>query len=425
MITSPLPLQSLLLRSTITTLENRIRLAMFKGTTAEVDNEVVNPNTFTWTLQYKPLTSEERIVVLNFLASIGYSKYFYLDVGCDGQVTTYTSRVTPDSLSVTRIQGKYIIKFEAIEQIYGLPVTLTYSDPPVLTLPSSSAAAGTIIYVTIENYGPTFIYETSINEGWFEEMDELVEWTLPSIVADGTVATMTMCSTEPGKYKSSQGSVNVTIVAIEEDQGLVYADASMSDFVTLTDVLLSSNTLVSLEYDGSAESIPVVQDAGETDFKGLVHSVEGNEDFEVLWELSSIDTASTIDTLVTDTPIKTGDLLAIIRDDDTVTSFSARPVTGTGPYTSDTSHVTLGEIPTRIFVLTGELYFKLSGGYQKAVINGLLSLPIVVGPILAIKTTYKNLVDIGSTREITTKVVFKSIGDSVYDIRTTIAREIV
>jgi hypothetical protein len=114
----PLPLQGSILRSTVTTLLNRVRSTRFAGTTVEAANEAVNQDTLAWTIQYKPLTLAEKEAVLSFLLTVGYSKYFTFSPRCVGDLVTYTVRMTMDSLQVTRRKGNYFISFNLSEEIY-------------------------------------------------------------------------------------------------------------------------------------------------------------------------------------------------------------------------------------------------------------------------------------------------------------------
>jgi len=113
-----LPLQSAILRSSVRTLDNRIRSIKFDGTTTEVANEAVHANTFTWTINYRPLSLEEKNLVLPFLLTHGHSKYFSFTPQCTGPLVTYTVRLSPDTLAISRRASLYNITFTLLQETY-------------------------------------------------------------------------------------------------------------------------------------------------------------------------------------------------------------------------------------------------------------------------------------------------------------------
>ena len=113
----PLPLQTRIQLRIATSLENKVRIAQFKGGTSEQKNEVINPNIYSWVITYMPLTKADKTTVFDFLMEVGSSKYFLYDDGCT-PTTTYTVRMTKDSLKIKRKQAKYLISFKLEEQIY-------------------------------------------------------------------------------------------------------------------------------------------------------------------------------------------------------------------------------------------------------------------------------------------------------------------
>ena len=89
----------------------------------------------------------------------------------------------------------------------------------------------------------------------------------------------------------------------------------------------SNGYIEATDRDGYAISNPIIQDTG-----------------------SNISTSSsTADTLVSDTEIVDGDILVIQLDDGSYNEFIVTSITGSGPWTVDTSSVTNGEVPDIVY----------------------------------------------------------------------------
>jgi len=67
------------------------------------------------------------------------------------------------------------------------------------------------------------------------------------------------------------------------------------------------------------------------------------------FEFKNISANSTANNLKTTELIKNGDNLVIVKDDNSVHEVVASGVTGTGPYTMDTTSITNGEVPSRVY----------------------------------------------------------------------------
>lgn len=124
---------------------------------------------------------------------------------------------------------------------------------------------------------------------------------------------------------------------------------------------LSLTPFTATEYDEeSTENF----DYSPDEVKGVATTTENT--FEGEYEFTNISEAAVADTLVTYSPIQDGDTLAIMKDDDSVHELVAAGVTGTGPYTMDTSAVTQGEVPSRAFTIGAKAEFNVTNGYQEA-----------------------------------------------------------
>ncbi len=74
------------------------------------------------------------------------------------------------------------------------------------------------------------------------------------------------------------------------------------------------------------------------------------ENLLVKWNLAPISNASCpVDTLITDCLLEDGDDLIIEKEDGSFITMVAQGVTGAGPYSMDTSAVTQGEIPSKVY----------------------------------------------------------------------------
>ena len=122
-------------------------------------------------------------------------------------------------------------------------------------------------------------------------------------------------------------------------------------FYNYKDIDSSNGYIEATDTDGYAISQPIVQDTGDTDFAS-VQNIVGK------YELANISIADTADELKTNEPINDGDNLIIAKDDNSVHEIVASGVTGSGPYTMDTTSVTTGEIPTRVFRNDESVFFN-------------------------------------------------------------------
>jgi len=104
---------------------------------------------------------------------------------------------------------------------------------------------------------------------------------------------------------------------------------------------------------------------GSTTLKGIVTDID-HQPFQAKYEFANISNAVDVDILVTDSPIQDGDNLVIVKDDDSIHELVASGVTGTGPYTMDTSAITQGEVPSKAFTVDAKASFAISGGYVDA-----------------------------------------------------------
>ncbi len=125
------------------------------------------------------------------------------------------------------------------------------------------------------------------------------------------------------------------------------------------DVFSGERVLIAKE-NGAYALHETVQGGGEEDFAALTY-------IQAIWNLASISDflQCSDDTLVTDELIEDGDKLYIIRNDDSIAEFVASGVSGSGPYTMDTTAVTAGEVP--IYVYKDDI--KLSYNGEEAILD--------------------------------------------------------
>ncbi len=118
------------------------------------------------------------------------------------------------------------------------------------------------------------------------------------------------------------------------------------------DVFSGERVLIAKE-NGAYALHETVQGGGEEDFAALTY-------IQAIWNLASISDflQCSDDTLVTDELIEDGDKLYIIRNDDSIAEFVASGVSGSGPYTMDTTAVTAGEVPIYVYKDNVELLYN-------------------------------------------------------------------
>ena len=105
------------------------------------------------------------------------------------------------------------------------------------------------------------------------------------------------------------------------------------------------------------------QSDSPTVLKGIITD-PAHQNFEADFEFANIsDDTSTANTLKTYTPIVNGDNLIIVLDNDSINEVTASGVTGTDPYTMDTTAITNGEIPSRVYTVDAQPSFAISAGY--------------------------------------------------------------
>ncbi len=130
--------------------------------------------------------------------------------------------------------------------------------------------------------------------------------------------------------------------------------------------------------------------------------------FEADYEFTNIAQGSTSNTLNTNCPITNGDNLIIAKNDDSLHEIIASGVTGSGPYSMDTSIITAGEVPSRVFA-DAKAEFDIDTGYQTAVKTGDV---YTLGTTLQTTQSYDNITDAEST-SLDTKITLKNIGDKM------------
>ena len=129
--------------------------------------------------------------------------------------------------------------------------------------------------------------------------------------------------------------------------------------MALINVDSSTGALVATGSDGVAESIVIVQDGADNDFSNI-------KNIQTKEEYANISNATIADTLTTDSPIVDGDNLIIVLADNSVNEVVASGVTGSGPYSMDTTPVTAGEIPTAVYTVDSKISFDDTSGYVEA-----------------------------------------------------------
>lgn len=175
------------------------------------------------------------------------------------------------------------------------------------------------------------------------------------------------------------------------DENLVYDDTNIAAQFpngNNTGIDSTGNVLIATTLDGEAISIVKSQDAGG-DWVALTSDTIA---FESELEFAIIsDVTSSADTLVTDTVISNGDALIIVKDDDSIHEIVASGVTGSGPYTMDTTVITAGETPSKVYAVDAITSFDFNGLYTESnVTNDVYSLiytPTEIADFSATDTT--------------------------------------
>jgi len=146
------------------------------------------------------------------------------------------------------------------------------------------------------------------------------------------------------KIEYSSGNINISYSGFAFDRTIVFDESNIdSEFSTnSTNMETYRGYIKSLSYSDEAVSNTITQETGLPVFS-VAHSIV------VDYMLRNISRNSTADTLVTDDQLADGDKLIIKLSDGSIVEFVASGVTGSGPYQMDTSSITNGEVPTKVY----------------------------------------------------------------------------
>lgn len=114
-----LPLQSKILRDTKETSTAIGKETQFGLGVKESQNDPLTPKRTAWQITYIPLSLVDRDTVMSFALSHGSTKFMYYTEGCT-VLKKHTVRIIKDSISETRVRGKYIISFGLIKETHLL-----------------------------------------------------------------------------------------------------------------------------------------------------------------------------------------------------------------------------------------------------------------------------------------------------------------
>ncbi len=210
----------------------------------------------------------------------------------------------------------------------------------------SEGVEGSSIVVTISNYSATATYTVSVEAGSFTRTDDKITWTLPVFTGIDDIHNLTIKALETGKVDSDIVTHTVTVLDIESDQTILFQDATINTttFPTVTDVDLSSNTILATSDNATATSMTVSQDIGDGDFVNATPTIDSKA------INYTIDSATNTSITISGQSISDGDII-LINDGDSV-SLQGFDTTGKltdngdSTYTINLSSATLTNAPT-------------------------------------------------------------------------------
>ena len=186
-------------------------------------------------------------------------------------------------------------------------------------------------------------------------------------------------------------------------------DEEYTKFYNHKDTDTTSGYIEATATDGYAISQPIVQDTGDTDFTS-VQNIVGK------FELANISVADTADELKTNELITTGDNLVIVKDNNSIHEVIASGISGSGPYTMDTTSITAGEIPTRVFRDNESVFFNSNEAT-------FVSNSYTAGTPLLVDKTFDTVQTPG--RKIETKVQMSATGNKMTQLDFDIFKSVV
>lgn len=231
-------------------------------------------------------------------------------------------------------------------------------------------------------------------------------------------------------YENEASSADTLVTStqiIEGERVVVDSTEMIAGTVTFLDPTYSIDTTVvtsgatpTTAYINEHRSLSniVVQDGGDTDFIGVI---DGSTPFQGMYEFINISTATVADTLTTDTPIVDGDNLVIVLDNDSINEIVASGVTGTGPYSMDTTSTTSGEVPTRVFAVDAIPSFEIGGGFIDATIAS--DSYVLDGTELTTTRTFNDIVDVTGSTTLQTSTNLGHDATKMIDLRCQIVKE--
>ena len=148
-------------------------------------------------------------------------------------------------------------------------------------------------------------------------------------------------------------------------------------------------------------------------------SVNGEYSMISSLDFFAVSEGSIANTLVTDTPISNGDNLVIVKDNNSVNKLIAIGVTGSNPWTMDTTAVTQGEIPSKTFAVDTKVSIDIDSGWQEAQVAS--DSYVVAGVSLTSTRTYGDLESLGSgSQTLKTKIDFPTVNNKLTELTASI-----
>jgi len=248
-----------------------------------------------------------------------------------------------------------------------------------LTLPAVTVDTANTISVTAENVGISTVSSATVHSVNVINIPEIADQALvydsTSMTEFTSLANTTATTTLDAVAINTTNIIGSSVVdSFDTNTKVVDGDTINVDG---TDMVASGVTFVSPNYSVPTTSVTaggipttayinehraisnqVIQGATETDWNKIG---TGSTLFEGKFEHKNISTATVADTLTTHTKIVDGDNLVIVKNDLSVNEVVASGITSDGlippTYSMDTTAITAGEIPSRVFATDSKLSF--------------------------------------------------------------------
>lgn len=143
------------------------------------------------------------------------------------------------SLSAIAIEEALLYSRTRIQNEYGVSTT------PTTSISTTLASAGSQVIITITDYNPLNKYNAVVTHGEVSILADKITWYIPAVSSD-TYATISVYSNEPGDLVASVpvvSNLTITNTPVEGDETLLYFNASMGEFTSLTDISIINSKL--------------------------------------------------------------------------------------------------------------------------------------------------------------------------------------